>query len=58
MRRLIAQQQGVTKIRKLVYQVQSLHIKEMSGTMNIGIIAPLDEEAVENMPFEMPGSPR
>ncbi|WP_157729570.1 spore germination protein GerPC [Tumebacillus algifaecis] len=43
----IKQKQRPTNIKKLVYHVHALHIQEMSGTMNIGITAPIDEDEVE-----------
>lgn len=41
------------RVKKIVYHVHALHIKEMSGTLNIGITAPLDEEEMEQLVVEM-----
>ena len=41
------------KVKKVVYHVHNLTIREMKGTMNIGLIAPLDEEEMEQIEVEM-----
>lgn len=41
------------KVKKVVYHVHALHIKEMSGTLNIGITAPLLEEEMEQLVVDM-----
>lgn len=41
------------KVKKVVYHVHALHIKEMSGTLNIGITAPLLEEEMERLVVDM-----
>ena len=51
--RELRQKKRAVKVRKVVYHVHSLHIQEMKGTMNIGITAPLDEEQMERLVFEM-----
>ncbi|MGZ4032434.1 MAG: spore germination protein GerPC [Tumebacillaceae bacterium] len=41
------------RVKKIVYHVHELHIQEMSGTMNIGITAPIDEADMEQLVVEM-----
>jgi hypothetical protein len=41
------------RVKKIVYHVHALHIKEMSGTLNIGITAPIDEEDMEQLVVDM-----
>ena len=41
------------KVRKMVYHIHALHIKEMSGTLNIGVTAPIDENEMERLILEM-----
>lgn len=41
------------RVKKIVYNVHSLHIQEMKGTMNLGITAPLPEEDMVQMELEM-----
>ncbi|MGB8954675.1 MAG: spore germination protein GerPC [Tumebacillaceae bacterium] len=41
------------KVRKMVYHIHALHIKEMSGTLNIGVTAPIDEKEMERLILEM-----
>jgi hypothetical protein len=52
-RELEAQKKRTLRIKKVVYHVHSLHIDEMSGTLNIGINAPLSEEDMEQIELEM-----
>lgn len=41
------------KVRKMVYHIHALHIKEMSGTLNIGVTAPINENEMERLILEM-----
>lgn len=50
---LEAQKKRTLRIKKVVYHVHALHIQEMSGTLNIGINAPLLEEDMEQIELEM-----
>lgn len=52
-RELDAEKKRTFKVKKVVYHVHSLHIEEMSGTLNIGMNAPLPEEEMEQIEMEM-----
>jgi hypothetical protein len=41
------------RVKKVVYHVHALHIEEMSGTLNIGITAPLDEKDMERIELDL-----
>ncbi|PWK08481.1 spore germination protein GerPC [Tumebacillus permanentifrigoris] len=57
LRRVVQEVQAKSKrplrVKKLVYHVHTLHIEEMSGTLNIGLNGSLQEEEMEEIELEM-----